>query len=88
VDGVTRRFYLYGNEIFYDPDVSSSDVSKEDTIYDPSRVQEATVTTDYRTDLEFTACADGTIEIRLAGEERMRDRWINAALVTRVRARN
>jgi len=88
VDGVTRRFYLNGNEVVYDPDVTSSDATEEDAIYDPSRAQAATVTSDYRTDLEFTQCGDGTIEIRLTGEERMGDRWINAALVTRVRSRN
>jgi type II secretory pathway pseudopilin PulG len=87
VDGTTRRFYLNGNEIVYDPDTSVNG-DDEQTIYDPSRAQSADDTSTYRTDLQFVQVGDGTIEIRLTGEERVLDRWMNAALVTRVAPRN
>jgi type II secretory pathway pseudopilin PulG len=87
VDGTTRRFYLSGNEILYDPDTSVNGDTQE-TIYDPSRDESASDTTTYRTDLEFAQLGDGTIEIRLTGEERVLGRWMNAALLTRVAPRN
>lgn len=87
VDNTTRRFYLNGNEILYDPDANSS-IEQEETIYDPSRSEDPLVTSNYRSDLQFTQLPDGTIEIRLVGEERVRGRWINAALVTKVTPRN
>jgi type II secretory pathway pseudopilin PulG len=87
VDGTTRRFYLKGNEIVYDPDTGNS-AKAERTIYDPSRSESADETSTYRTDLEFAQVGDGTIEIRLTGQERVLGRWMNAALVTRVAPRN
>jgi prepilin-type N-terminal cleavage/methylation domain-containing protein len=87
VDGVTRRIYLHGNELIYDPDASSS-VNVEKTIYDPARSEPHWDSSAYRTDLEFTQVPDGTIKVRLVGQERVRDRWMTATLLTQVMPRN
>lgn len=87
VDGTTRCIYIDGNEIYYDPD-DDNDGDEQRAIYDPSRSQPRTDTSTYRTELAFTQLADGTIEIRLVAEQLVRDRWMNAALVTRVAPRN
>ncbi len=87
VDGVTRRVYLHGNELTYDPDAGSND-NVEETIYDPSSSEQYWDSSVYRTDLEFTQMSDGTIKIRLVGQERVRDRWMSATLLTQVMPRN
>lgn len=87
VDGTTRCIYIDGNEIYYDPD-AESESNEERAIYDPSLSQPRTDTSTYRTELEFAQMADGTVEIRLVGEQLVRDRWMNAAVVTRVAPRN
>jgi type II secretory pathway pseudopilin PulG len=85
VDDTTRRFYLKGNELVYLPNVGDTD---EKTIYDPSYSEGPYETSTHRTDVQFNQLADGTVEIRLVGQRRVRDRWITAALVTRVAPRN
>ncbi len=84
VDDTTRRFYLNGNELLYDPGGCKPTVP----IYDPSRSEDSHVTSTYRTNVRFTQAADGTIEVHLIGEQRVRDRWIHAALTTKVTPRN
>ncbi len=83
VDGTTRQFYLNGNELAYRTD--GGDVQ---TIYDPSRSESPWVTDNYKTDLHFTQRQDGTVEVRVLGQERVRGGWITACLVTRVAPRN
>ncbi|MBN1919466.1 MAG: type II secretion system protein [Verrucomicrobia bacterium] len=87
VDDTTRRIYLDGNEIIYDSDASTPD-SEVQAIYDPSRSEAASDTSQHRTNIQFAQRADGTIEVRLIGEKRVRDRWMNATLLTRVLPRN
>ncbi len=87
IDGVTRRVYLHGNELVYDPDASSND-NVEETIYDPSSSQPYWDSSLYKTDLEFTQMSDGTIKVRLVGQERVRDHWMSATLLTQVMPRN
>jgi hypothetical protein len=84
VDMSKRRFYLSGNEVIYAAETSGN----EETIYDPSRSEPSSETSNYRTDVQFSQLADGTVEVRLVGEERMGDRWVNAALATRIAPRN
>jgi len=78
---------LHGNELTYDPDAGSND-NVEETIYDPSSSEQYWDSSVYRTDLEFTQMSDGTIKIRLVGQERVRDRWMSATLLTQVMPRN
>jgi prepilin-type N-terminal cleavage/methylation domain-containing protein len=87
IDGTTRCIHIDGNEIYYDPD-TASESNEERVVYDPSTSQAKSDTSTYRTELAFTQLSDGTIEIRLVGEQLVRDRWMNAALVTRVAPRN
>lgn len=85
VDGATRRFYLNGNELIYSPNVEGAE---EKAVYDPSASEEPWDTSNHRTDVQFTRLPDGTVEVRLVGERRVRDRWITAVLVTKAAPRN
>ena len=86
VDDTRRRFHLNGNEVIYQPDATSSD--GEERIYDPSRSEAGSVTTNYRSDARFSQMPDGTVEVRLIGEKRLGGEWVNAVLVTRIAPRN
>ncbi len=83
VDGQKREFYLNGNELVYKPSVGCVE-----SIYDPSRTGMSWVESNSRTDVQFRELSDGSIEVRLMGEERVRDRWISVCLATRVVGRN
>ncbi len=83
VDSTKRQFYLNGNEVVYRTD--GGDIQ---TIYDPSRSESPWNTANYKTDLQFTQRQDGTLQIRVVGQERVKSEWVTAFLVTRVAPRN
>jgi len=86
IDGLKRQFYLSGNEIIYDPGNIASE--HRIPIYDPSRQEKASEGSNHRTNLQFTQMANAAVEIRLVGQRRSGNNWINAELVTAVKPRN
>ena len=85
-DGTKRRFYLDGNELKY----GAGDTDNEEgvAIYDPSRREEASDRSTYRTNINFTQLDSGSVRIQLIGERRLGSQWLNAAIVTTVAPRN
>lgn len=86
IDGTTRYFYLDGNEVKYGPDINGGQNSV--SIYDPSRLEDASNAENHRTSLEFVQLDNGAVRIQLFAETRVRDRWLNAALVSSAAPRN
>ena len=86
VDGTKRYFYLDGNEVKYGPDTNGG--GNTVSIYDPSRVEDASNDENHRTNLEFVQLNNGAVRIQLFAQTRLRDRWLNTALVSSASPRN